>query len=395
MPPARVIPRVPRISRDLAASAGGAFIYSFALGIATIILPLLALAHGYSRASVGFLTASSAIAQMGIRSVLGAFMRRYADWTLVFAAGVLLTASCALVAASATVVPFVLAELLQGAARGCFWTGSQTHVVRGSGSGMRRLAVVNVVSSAGQLLGPLVGGAIALWSLSGAMLVGAIIAAVGLVPPLLLERLPPFPPTPHDVGVLWLRRGVDIGSLSGVTAGGWRGLVSSYVPVVLNHAGYSSSLLGALVSASNAASILGAAAAAWLPAAAVVVSVAGWIAATSAGAVLVAPLAGHVVLVTVALCVGGLGAGALQTVGPAVASDAVSVERRGDAIAAAGTARALALFVTPLSIGAALTIMPLTAAMVATGAVMALPIALAGHARPRVTVGAQTGVSAA
>ncbi|HEY2793665.1 MAG TPA: MFS transporter [Micromonosporaceae bacterium] len=382
-----------RFGRDLVASAGGAFVYSFALGIATLVLPLLALAHGYSRADVGYLTASSAIAQMGIRTTLGAFMRRYGDWVLVLAAGALLFASCAVVSFSAAVVPFVLSELLQGAARGCFWTGSQTHVVRGGDSGLRRLAVVNVVSSAGQLGGPLAGGVIAGVSLRGAMVVAAVIAAIGLIPPILLDRLPPFPPTPHDVGVLWIRRGVDIGSLAGVTAGGWRGLLSSYVPVVLDHAGYSTSLLGGLISASNAMSIAGAAAVAWIPARFVVVSMASWIAATSAGAIAIGPAAGWVGPAAAALCVGGFGAGALQTLGPTVASDAVGPERRGDAIAAAGTARALALFVSPLAVGAALAVMSLTTAMMATGALMLAPAALSGHSRPRRPDGALVPVA--
>jgi MFS family permease len=129
-----------RLDRDLAASAIGGLTFSTALGMATVALPLLALDAGYSKSAVGLLTASSAISQMGVRMGLGPLMRRYPDWLLVFIAGGLLAASCVLVAWSAAVVPFVASELLQGTARGCFWTGSQTHVVRGKGSSVGRLA---------------------------------------------------------------------------------------------------------------------------------------------------------------------------------------------------------------------------------------------------------------
>jgi hypothetical protein len=40
-------------------------------------------------------------------------------------------------------------------------TGSQTHVVRGKGSSVGRLAMVNLVASIGQLLGPVLAGVVA------------------------------------------------------------------------------------------------------------------------------------------------------------------------------------------------------------------------------------------
>lgn len=368
--------------RDLAAGAGGALVYSFALGIATLLMPLIALAHGYGRPAVGFLTAASAVSQMGVRSLLGVFMRRWGDWLLVFTAGLLLMASLMMMAASTTLVVFLLAELLQGAARACFWTGSQTHVVRGVGSGMHRLAIVNVASSVGLLLGPTVGGVIASRSMTSAVLVGASVAGLGLVPPLFLDRLPPFLPNHRDAGSLWFHRGVDAGALAGMAAGGWRGLVSSYVPVALDHVGTSPSLIGVLISASNATGIAGAAVSAMVPIRFIVWSMTGWIVATGTGAALTAPLAANTGLVTVALCLAGMGAGALQTLGPTVASDAVPESRRGDAIAVAGTARAFSLLATPLAVGAAIAIIPLDAVMVAVGLLICAPVVIVGRSRP-------------
>ena len=181
--------------RDLVATSVGAIVYSFALGIAVVALPLLALDAGYGKATVGYLIACSAISQMASRLVLGAVMRRYPDWLIVFTAGGLLAASCTLVAASAAVIPFVVAELLQGAARGCFWTGSQTHVVRGEGSSVGRLAGVNFISSFGLMGGPIAAGFIGNRSLSLALYVAAVVAVIGMIPPMLLDRLPPSLPS--------------------------------------------------------------------------------------------------------------------------------------------------------------------------------------------------------
>lgn len=64
--------------------------FSFALGLSTVALPLLALAEGYSSVMIGVLTATSAVAQLLVRLVIGALMRRYPDWVLILLAALLL-----------------------------------------------------------------------------------------------------------------------------------------------------------------------------------------------------------------------------------------------------------------------------------------------------------------
>ncbi len=142
------------LSRDIVASATSGTIYALALGIASVALPLLALRAGYSAAEVGALTATSAISQLATRLVLGAVMRRWPDWTLIAGAALLLGVGNGIAALSASLVPFVIAQLLQGVSRACFWTGSQTHVVRGPSRAASALAAVNLSSSVGLLAGP-------------------------------------------------------------------------------------------------------------------------------------------------------------------------------------------------------------------------------------------------
>src|SRR6266516_4681648 len=317
-----------------------------ALGMASVALPLLALHTGYSKSAVGLLTAASAVSQMGVRMVLGLVMRRYPDWVLVFGAGGLLAISCALVAWSAAVVPFVVCELFQGAARGCFWTGSQTHVVRGKGSSVGRLALV----------------------------IAALIALVCMLPPLALDRLPPFsPPVDRPRGRIWRRPGVDAGCWASLTAGAWRGLVSSYIPVALERAAQPVPVIGVLVSVANGANIAGAALVARVRGRTLVRAVTASMLVAGIGSGLVALLAGSAPLAAVLLAASGLGAGALQTLGPALASDVVHPEERGDAIAAAGTFRAAALFVSPLAVAGLLSAIALTPAMLVTGLLITLP----------------------
>jgi MFS family permease len=364
-------------SRDVVMSASGATVYSLSLGAASLALPLLALRAGYSATEIGALTAVSAVSQMATRMVLGLAMRRWADWTLIAGAGLLLAVSSGIVALSAALVPFLLAQLLQGVSRACFWTGSQTHVVRGPGRAAGTLATINFVSSIGQLAGPVVAGVLSEHSPVLALAVAAGIALVGIVPAFLLNRLPPFaPPEDRPPGRLWRRPGVDIGCWAGVTAGGWRGLLSSYVPVALDAARQSASTIGALVAVANGASLIGAAVAGRVRRRWSARVILGGIVVTGVATALTAALAWHVVLSAVILLVSGIAAGTLQVLGPATAAEAVHPEERGEAIAASGTFRASALFAAPLAVAGLVAVLPLAPAVALVGAAMTVPAVL-------------------
>lgn len=363
--------REARLSRDLAACCVNAVLFSLALGAASVALPLLALDNGYTSAQVGVLTAVSAITQMVSRLGMGAVMRRVGDWALVVAGQLLLALSSGLVALSAAWVPFVVAELLQGAARGLNWTGSQTHITRSASTSMSGMATINFFSSVGLLAGPIVAGVVGAHRPAAAMAVAAGMSVVGLVPALLLDRYPAFARVrARGERALWRRPGVDVGCWAGVTAGAWRGLLGSYVPVVLAHARQSSRTIGVLVSTANGASIVGSLLVARLrTSGARVPFVVGTLGA-ALGTALVGVLSGSAVLAAAVLAVSGLGAGALQTLGPAIATDAVRPDERGEAIAIAGAFRAGALFAAPLLVAGLLSITTVAGGLIVIGALM-------------------------
>jgi MFS family permease len=360
--------------RDSLASATGAGVYSLSLSIASVALPLLAIEAGYSAFEIGALTAASAISQMLVRLTLGWAMRRWPDWTLIAAAGVLLAASCVLVTLSAALVPFAIAQLLQGASRALFWTGSQTHVVRGAGRAARALAQVNLVASIGLLAGPLVAGVLSEDSPAVALVVAAVVALVGLVPNALLDRLPPFvPPADRPPGRLWRRPGVDVACWAGMTAGAWRALLTSYVPVALDQARQSATTIGVLIAAANGASLVGTAVAGRVRGRWTTPVLGAGILVTGVATGLTGALAWSVALSGVVLVASGIAAGAIQVLGLAFAAEAVHPEERGEAIAASGTFRAAALFAAPLAVAGMVLAVPLTPAMAIVGAGMTLP----------------------
>lgn len=355
-----------------------ALTYGLALGAGTLLLPLIAVDAGYSPSEVGLLTGVSAVAQIAFRLVLGAAMRRYADRTLVTAAGMFLTLSLVSIGLSSALAPFVLAEALQGASRACFWTGVQTHVVRGEAAIVRRLARVNLVGNIGLLAGPIGAGFLIERSTGAAVAAGSALAGGASVLSLGMRRLPPF--VTDDLPVrspLWRRPGVAIGSVSVGVAGSWRGFISSYAPVVLGQGGHAASTIGILIAVANASSTISAGLLARIPVRNTSRVIAAASLAVAGGSGLIGFVASSGALAGACLLAGGLGAGGLQILGSAVASEVVHEEERGDAIAVTGTFRAVALFASPAGIAGLLQVMALAPALGVTGLVLATPALLA------------------
>ena len=373
-----------RVSRDMAVAAAGSTVFSLSLGICALAVPLTALAHGYGVIEIGVLTAVSALFQTAARPAMGPVMRHIPDWMLIAAAGLALAVANAILVISADLVPFLLSQLLQGLARAGYWTGIQTHAVRGPGPTVRAIATVNFYGSMGLLVGPLLAGSLAELSLNLALVIGAILPLITLVLSFFLNRLPPFGPVLHSLpGRLWRRPLVIAGCWACAVSGAWMGLLSSYVPVLLDDAGNSAALVGLLISVGYAAALAGAAAVgivcpSWTGRTFVVATL-----LAGAGTGVVALFASSPFIAACTLAGSGLGAGVLQSLGPALAADAVHREERGDAIAVTGTFRAAAQFLGPLGVASVISAIPIAAAMGLIGTCMLAPAWSARRLKPR------------
>jgi MFS family permease len=168
-----------------------------------------------------------------------------------------------------------------------------------------------------------------------------------------------------------------------VTAGGWRGLLSSYVPVALDAARQSASTIGVLVALANFAALVGAPLAARVPHRWSVRVVLGGILVTGLTTALTAAVAWNAGLSAVVLLLSGVAAGAIQVLGQATAAESVHPEERGDAIAVTGTFRAAALFAAPLAVAGLVVVLPLAPAVALVGAAFAVPaVGLRHRTRP-------------
>jgi predicted MFS family arabinose efflux permease len=223
--------------------------FSFVLGVSSVAVPLLAIRSGYSVVEVGVLTAVGAVSQILIRLFINPILRVVPDWQLIAASALFVATSCGVLGVSAGIAAFLVSQGLLGVARAFFWTGSQTHAVRSPGRTARAVAVVNLAAAVGTLAGPAFAGFLVGRSAQFALLMAAAVALVSSVPTFFMDRLPPFTRVEDRApGRIWRRPGVAAACWAGVTAGTWRALLSSYVPVALTLARQSPSTIGVLLS---------------------------------------------------------------------------------------------------------------------------------------------------
>ncbi|WP_404436368.1 MFS transporter [Microbacterium aerolatum] len=338
------------------------FLFSIGLGMATVLVPLLASSAGYSLGAVGFLIGVSAITQIIARAGMGRLMDRFSTRSFILVSLSLLTASCLLLALTDTLWAFVVSQLLQGAGRAYFFTGTQTHVIRGSRPAVSALTIMNVTNGVGLLVGPIVAGFVGGLSLTAALYVSAIISGLALPLCAFLKRYEPFVKRDRYPGErvipLWRRPGVVASGWMGAAAGAWRGILNSYLPVLVTAAGHSIPVAGMMTTLANLAALGGSAAAPLVRRfGARSSAVVGTVLAAGGVAVMVYLLS-DLIWAGVFLVTSGLGAGILQTLGPALGSQSVGPEERGRAIAMIGTFRAVSLLITPMSIGALIFVLP-------------------------------------
>ncbi|GAA4428906.1 hypothetical protein GCM10023169_30610 [Georgenia halophila] len=371
---------------DDVAAAVSAAVFALAMGIQGVAFPLLALAAGYGTAAVGAFVAVAAVSQILIRLYMGRMLRRISDKWFVVASGVLMIVTCLLMVASTHMAVLVLAQIVFGLSRACFWTGIQTHMVRESRSSVRGLSIINGGSVVGSLIGPALAGWLSAESVVPALLCAAGAGALTAFVASLLVYLPPFPPREPGTRLrerLFAQPGFVAGGIATTSAGTWRGILTSYVPVVLTEAGKSSSTVGMLSAAANGALFFGS----WLSAPlGRISSKRTLIAATLAAGATVAALgvvAGSTVGAFAVLVISGAAAGVLQVLGSAVAVDGVAENDKGDAIATLGTFRSVGMFAGPAIMAGAVVMMPLAASFAVVGGLFAALSPIGWGARRR------------
>lgn len=354
-----------------------------ALGTSTVALPLLALEAGHSAERIGFFTGAGALTQLTSRAFIGALLRRFPDRMVIAAATVALTSTFAAVSVFRHALAFVAAASLEGMARALFWTGIQTHVVRGQKEVGSNIAKVTLAGYVGLGIGPTLAGALLDVSPLLSLGWGALCSALALAGALRLDKWPPFSP-PKEAGRVrvWRRRPVVIGSLATGVAGSWRGLLSSYVPVALVAGSQTSAGVGLAVTLGSGANMLAALALVRQQPRRQERGIVIGCAVAGLGIGVLGLMAGSAVIVILCLVASGFAAGMLQITGASYAAQGVHPEERGDVLALTGLVRAAAIMATPVFVAVMLHVVPLGAALAMVGALLTVsPVVLIRRAR--------------
>ncbi len=356
--------------------------FSVSLGASSLVLPLLAVAAGYDIAAVGLFTAISAVSQLLFRLWLPWLLTRFPDRNLVITANVMMVGSFAALLFSTALPAFVTAQLLQGTARALFWTATQTHAVRSAGGPVRALSMVNAVGNLGQLVAPAIAGVVAAQSLEWGLALCAAASAIGLFTGFGMALLPPFTKQArHGELRIWRRPGVDVACWASYSAGGWRAMVMSLVPAALEAAGQPRAVIGVLMMTSEATGLATAAVLVRFRVPNVPAAIQLAVLMLTTALVLFPFVASNPVTAALAMALGGLGSGLLMSLGPALATMSVRPEERGEAIAVAGTFRAVSLLITPGAAAIAIGVVTLPVGMVVAGLVIGIPPIVAGLLR--------------
>ena len=365
----------PPSRREEISQYAGALCFSVSLGIASVAYPLFVVGQGRSKTAAGVLIGLSAAVQVLTRWRLGSVMRVLSNSHVITAAAVLMGLAVGLLVVESGLAALAVSAVVQGVARACFWTGNQVQIVRSSRSTPKAIATLNMAATVGMLIGPALGGVLAQSSFRAAFGAAAIVALAGAVPTLVLDRLPPFARVGgHGYLELLANRGVQVGMWASVAVGAWRGLLGSYVPIGLDAAGSSETLIGVVVAVANGAAAVGGYLAVDMEGSRVAPGVARWSAVTLVSAAFVG-FGLPVALVMAALVVGGVAIGLLQVLAITAVSEAVRPELQGDAVTIAGVARGATLSGVPLGV-AALLVVGLGPAVLAVTVVLVGPAAL-------------------
>lgn len=227
------------------------------------------LALGAGPREVGYAAATFAVVPVFLAIPLGRFADRRRSETLLVFGSILLAAACAALAFGASVWALAAASVVLGVGHLSLMLGVQNAIAAESHEGQHdaRFGVFTAVVSAGQLVGPLLGGAIL--SSAGALrpattdalLAAAALGAVGVICALRASTLRvrvldvPDPVLRGTIRRMMRTRGVPAGIFASVAVLSCVDVFTAYLPVLGQRTGIAPGVVGVLLALRAAASI--------------------------------------------------------------------------------------------------------------------------------------------
>ncbi|MEE8517810.1 MAG: MFS transporter, partial [Dehalococcoidia bacterium] len=336
------------------------FSYGLGINMLMLLVPLYIIDLGFSLSDLGLVVSSAAVFMILLRLAGGAVSDRFGERIVLwFSFGAL--AACALVfVVSETLLPLIVAQLLNGASRSVYWSAGQSYTSRSAeGDAGKTQGRLLSFESGGGILGALIGGAVVqLFGFDAAFLAAAAINGIGILATVVL---PPLPRKDQFSSVratiapavrLLVRRSMGLGHYSAFMSAGYAALTGTLFVALFKEVGYDDAMVGFLrslmgVGVAVVAFPFGTLLAAWGTRN---MAMAGL--GLTGTIVILTALTGSTPAAAIALMMlGGLTFGSLRALYPAIAAANSRPQERGLAFSAVGLYWAVGMLIVPISFG--------------------------------------------
>jgi MFS family permease len=224
-------------------------------GIAALfpVAPLYVRQHGGGSVAVAMFIAGPLIANTLVQVPAGRMVDRVGRRPVLIGSRLLYALLCAVLFVNAGPLWFLaLVRTLQGATSGAYVPALMAALTDLSGPGERgvRFSQQQAAEMVGLLIGPAIGGAVALWQVSGAFAVAGVAVLIGLVP---MARVPETRrPRGEDRAMerlrWWTQRGIVVPSFALLAVGALFTMYDAVWPQYLSALGVSALVIGLSIS---------------------------------------------------------------------------------------------------------------------------------------------------
>ena len=336
------------------------FFYGLGVGMLMVLIPLYVIDLGFDLAALGLVVSSAGVFLVLLRLAGGAVSDRFGERVVLGFSFVALVVCALIFVVSSTLLPLILAQLINGASRSVYWSAGQSYTSR-SAEGHAGLTMGRLLSaeSGGTILGSVLAGSLAQLAgfdvafMAAAAANGAGIVATVAMPPLpRVGQVRSIRSTLAPAGRMMVQRSLRLGHFTALMAAAYAALLGSLYLAFFKEAGYGDATVGLLRSVGGIGVVVVA-----YPFGAILarlgaqrVAVAGF-AITGAVTALTALVGSSPAAAVLLVAVGGMAFGGMRALYPAIAAANSPERERALSLAVVGLYWAAGMLVVPYVFG--------------------------------------------
>ena len=240
-------------------------IYSVAMQMAILLVPLYALSLNYPPLKLAFLVSLPAVLQIIIRMLGGAITNSLGEKNILKISFLCITFAGVVFVFSNTLATLYFAQLLLSTSRGLFWSTAQTYLSKlpeSEGRLNRIFGLFEGITAVGAIVGLILAGYLSQWFGTSNAFISLI--AIGLISFFLTGALPDLPGSEESKSIsvglksirdVALHRPLYLACLCAFTAAIPLSLVGTFYPVYLSGLGIQEGMIGLIISVKAAGTV--------------------------------------------------------------------------------------------------------------------------------------------